>query len=189
MSMITELEARLRPGAWSKGGFLGPGESLQAVIERDDELVTSLGLTHAQVAGALEEVLLRALSVIERQQQEVRAKWLEPRASGPRAARKRLQERAAAGEAALRARVGALEVEIRRFLGSQHCPWSECFTPIPEMWGSNLDWVMRRLDAGGEVAGPGLIVHLIREHRFFEGRLSPYRVDPEALAVTLGLVR
>jgi hypothetical protein len=66
MSMITELEARLRPGAWSKGGFLGPGESLPAVIERDDELLTSLGLTHAQVAGALEEVLVRALSVIER---------------------------------------------------------------------------------------------------------------------------
>jgi hypothetical protein len=26
--------------------------------------------------------------------------------------------------------------------------------------------------------GPGLIIHLIREHGFFEGLNSPYRVDP-----------
>ncbi len=33
---------------------------------------------------------------------------------------------------------------------------------------------------GKPLDGPGLIVHLIAEHGFFEGRESPYRVDPRA---------
>jgi hypothetical protein len=32
-----------------------------------------------------------------------------------------------------------------------------------------------------ELTGPTLITHLIREHGFFEGLESPYRVDPERL--------
>jgi hypothetical protein len=35
--------------------------------------------------------------------------------------------------------------------------------------------------------GPELITHLIREHGFFEGFESPYRVDPRALAELLQL--
>jgi hypothetical protein len=31
----TELEARMQPGAFSKAGFLGPGERLADVIESD----------------------------------------------------------------------------------------------------------------------------------------------------------
>jgi hypothetical protein len=32
--------------------------------------------------------------------------------------------------------------------------------------------------SGESVTGPGLIVHLIREHQFFEGSESPYRLEP-----------
>jgi hypothetical protein len=32
-----------------------------------------------------------------------------------------------------------------------------------------------------EIRGPGLVVHLIRDHHFFEGLLSPSRVDPAQL--------
>lgn len=40
---------------------------------------------------------------------------------------------------------------------------------------------------GDYLAGPGLIVHLIRDHHFFEGPGSPYRVDPVKAAQVLGL--
>jgi hypothetical protein len=32
-----------------------------------------------------------------------------------------------------------------------------------------------------------MMPHLIRDHRFFEGPRSPYRLDPEQLARVLGL--
>ena len=40
---------------------------------------------------------------------------------------------------------------------------------------------------GSDLSGPGLIVHLIRAHGFFEGFHSPSRVDPRALARVLEL--
>ena len=46
---------------------------------------------------------------------------------------------------------------------------------------------IRNGDNGFKLAGPGLIVHLIGAHTFFEGFESPYRVEPRALAQLLQL--
>ena len=42
-------------------------------------------------------------------------------------------------------------------------------------------------ETGESFTGPGLIVHLIREHHFFEGKESPYRVEPEKAVRVLEL--
>jgi hypothetical protein len=42
-------------------------------------------------------------------------------------------------------------------------------------------------DTAQSISAPGLIVHLIGEHHFLEGKGSPYRVDPLRLARVLGL--
>ena len=52
-----ELEKRMRPGAWSRGGFLGPNESLDDVLQLDGEVLALLGVTHRRIADALELVL------------------------------------------------------------------------------------------------------------------------------------
>lgn len=51
----------MRPGVWSKGGFLGRSESLEAVLAEDRQTLKALGLTYQQLADALEAVLSRAL--------------------------------------------------------------------------------------------------------------------------------
>jgi hypothetical protein len=53
---------------------------------------------------------------------------------------------------------------------------------------AELDFLVINRDTGDYLAGPGLIAHLIREHQFFEGPGSPYRVDPATAARVLGLL-
>ena len=54
---LSELETRLRPGAWSKGGFLGPAESLADLLAHDEALLAQLGVSPDRIAEALEKLL------------------------------------------------------------------------------------------------------------------------------------
>jgi len=88
-------------------------------------------------------------------------------------------------------RVGHYDVRIRQYKGSQICPFApEPFeNPCPgggTKLGS-IDWEIRNNRRSFRLAGPGLIVHLIGIHNFFEGLESPYRVAPRALAELLEL--
>ena len=62
------------------------------------------------------------------------------------------------------------------YRGIQECPWKDSGNY------SNLDFVITNLRLNESLPFPGLIVHLIRMHHFYEGRKSPYRVDPELAA-------
>jgi len=68
-----------------------------------------------------------------------------------------------------------------RWRGSQECPWGDS----DPMQYSNMDLFVTNKKSGERVEFPGAIVHLIREHHFYEGRNSPYRVDPEQVARVL----
>lgn len=88
-------------------------------------------------------------------------------------------------------RVGHHNVRIRRYKGFQICPFApEPFeNPCPgggTKLGS-IDWEIRNTHRSVRLSGPGLIVHLIGIHGFFEGLESPYRVAPRALAELLEL--
>jgi hypothetical protein len=82
-------------------------------------------------------------------------------------------------------------VEITKYLGPQICPWSpnQTYTECPGIGLdlASIDWTIDNLQTGESAHGPGLIVHLLHDHHFAEGRQSPYRVDPVALARLLGL--
>jgi hypothetical protein len=58
---LATLEQSMRPGELSQQGFLAPEQSLMETIEGDKVIVASLGLTHAALADALEEVLEQSL--------------------------------------------------------------------------------------------------------------------------------
>ncbi|MBE0618528.1 MAG: hypothetical protein IH608_11475 [Proteobacteria bacterium] len=46
----------------------------------------------------------------------------------------------------------------------------------------------KRTDTGQHLSWTALQIHLIREHGFYEGRGSPFRLDPVGLARFLGLL-
>lgn len=85
-----------------------------------------------------------------------------------------------------------LDIGIEVFTGFQICPWApdpnrgQC----PAAGGvlhASVEWHLHNQRTGDRLSGPGLIVHLIRAHGFFEGFESPGRVDPRLLAKVLEL--
>lgn len=143
----------MRPGVFSESGFLGPEESLTEVLTGDAQALAELQLSREELVAPLEKLIEQA------------------EAAPPRSAR--LENR--------------IEIRIEVLPGFQICPWS----PEPHraqcaagggVRHASVGWHLRNLHSGDKLSGPGLIVHLIRAHGFFEGRQSPNRVDPRALA-------
>ncbi len=66
--------------------------------------------------------------------------------------------------------------------GDQACPWGDI---KPRSNYSNMDFVVENLKLKKSIFFPGLIVHLIRKHHFYEGKESPYRIDPKLAAQVL----
>jgi len=151
-----ELEGRMRPGAFSRSGFLGPDERLADVTAADARTLDALNLDDARIAAALEGLIDAA----ERSPQH-------------------------------RASVGPLQCHIEVHQGFQICPWADLQSGRCSAGGgarhASADWSITNTATGDTMRGPGLIVHLIRDHHFFEGAKSPNRVDPARLAALLGL--
>lgn len=83
---------------------------------------------------------------------------------------------------------GNYEVRLEQFLGYQMCPWArrgQC--EGRRLVYASIDWTIVDLHNQETMSGPGMIVHLMVDHRFCEGRESPRRVDPVRLARFLGL--
>jgi len=152
---IEEVEARMRPGVFSQGGFLGPNEVLRDVIIQDEEAVHGLGVTCEWIGERLEELISSAMDS---------------------------QARRGAGQ--------HFKVRLERFKGFQICPWSsaphshQCIVGGGVRFAS-IDWDILNRRNGIRMRGPGLTTHLIRDHHFFEGLQSPYRLDPKALVSLL----
>jgi hypothetical protein len=195
-----ELERRMRPGAWSEDGFLGQTESLSDVFARDVATLSELGVGFDELADCLSLLIEAPKAGLPPLASEHPAYWQERFPTweeDARAIRAKVVRRFGSLDHAdlFSARVGGrFEIDLTVYLGSQWCPWSEsdpCSEPDDAESsicdaGSN-DWRIRNTERGIELSGPTLISHLIREHHFFEGFESPYRVDPRALAELLEL--
>ncbi|MFB0543825.1 MAG: hypothetical protein ACETVR_03490 [Candidatus Bathyarchaeia archaeon] len=184
---VKKLEFRMRPGRWSEKGFLGSHEKLMDVIRDDTATLKRLGVTHDQIADKIEELLkagiewdsagaLKLLKVLEE---------LEKGREGCRVRRLSLHD--------IPVIIGHFNVKVKRYRGHQRCPWAKdqdhrCTVGSGPKYG-NTDFVITNNRTGEALRGPGLIVHLIRDHHFFEGRQSPYRVDPEKAARVLELTK
>ena len=207
----------MRPGAWSREGFLGPDERLEDVIRADRQTLEELEVDPGQLADTLdcllgasnagwlklfkehrediEEDVQAAATVASITAAEQRFGPVEPcllpfvLLLGKTAAElpPEAEEHAATSPGALVD--GRLDVLMIGTFGYQECPWSQ--TRLgggePSCATGSSDWAIRDRQRGLEMRGPELITHLIREHGFFEGFGSPYRVDPRALAELLQL--
>jgi hypothetical protein len=177
---ISELESRMRPGAWSTGGFLGKHESLEDIIVDDANLLSRLNVTYQQLADKLERILAPALEAYLRREFSSDCPDLyNPEAMAGLTSALLLQKRREEKYIS-----GNLQVFILVYRGMQHCPW-ECTAYD----FAHFDFLILNQARKTFVTGPGLITHLIREHHFFEGRESPYRVDPAKLVYVLELAK
>ena len=78
-------------------------------------------------------------------------------------------------------RVAGFEVSAVEAMGRLPCPFGH-----PGLY-PKAEVRARRLRDGAERAWTALQVHLVREHGFYQGRGSPYRLDPADLAGFLEL--
>ena len=229
------IEDRMRPGRWSRTGFLDDTEHVHEVIERDARTVTALGVTHAQIAAELDRLLDHASSEYE------------PRIAGAilRFHEQMIEDgrQALDGEAALElgpslddlvrqldrgelpaedlgVMLDGTQVFLKVYLGYQSCPWTllrrpfcaaeapcpmetcradsvripspvlgaalPCSDGVTYRHGDRDFLIIDRIQRT-YLRGSGLLPHLIREHHFFEGAHSRYRLDPERAARVLGL--
>lgn len=230
------IEARMQPGHWSQGGFLAQGEVLQETIASDRETLDRLGVTHEQIAAALDQLLDAAVAMYQEEFVEaidsfnahlVATETFALDTVAKPTMRYDLDE----VEAELRqgrlpvetagARNGDFQVFLQPYIGYQYCPftvlcrpWSDEVPGIPihaRPMGqvtvlnletglalpcqagqtyrySDIDFLLINRGTGDYLAGPGLITHLIRDHHFFEGPGSPYRVDPTTAVRVLRLL-
>lgn len=149
--ILAFIEASMRPGKLSEGGFLGKDEKLVDVLRADNETVMRLGLTHEKIADRI-EYFINAVNTAQGFQGE--GKLVD----------------------------GKYLVGGKAYRGFQECPWGDTDTGMiggKFMAYSCFDLYVRNQEIGEQLNFPGGIVHLIREHHFYEGRQSPYRVDPE----------
>lgn len=152
-----EAERRMQPGAWDTAGFLPPGVALQDVLAEDAETIRRQGLDSEQVGARLAAIL----------------------------------DAGSASDLGRPARVGDHEVEISRQRGMITCPWAPdefeaCQTGAGARPTANR-FRIRHRPSGDTVDGFQLSAHLIRDHGFFGGPGSRYRLEPGALAAFLGL--
>lgn len=183
---VSELEKRMRPGAYSTGGFLGHTESLAAVIAHDRQTLSVLGVSYEQIAQALERLLRGAhdqrAKLLKSNYQEYSRRdtsgYIPNLYRPPPGPYFTIDNLPSTDIGYL---VGSkFQVFIAQYRGIQECPW-EC-----ELIGwSSFDFLILNRQSGRYVTGPGLIVHLIRNHHFFEGLESPYRVDPAVVVEVL----
>jgi hypothetical protein len=154
-----EVERRMRPGAFSSLGFLGPNEELSTVLRSDDRAVQRLGLHHDGLADALERLI-------------------RPAVESP--------GRIASADDYVVQVMAFTGFQICPF--ARDPDHQQCSLGGGARYAS-VDWSIEDRRTSAELSGPGLVIHLIRGHHFYGGRASPYRVDPTALARLLRLAR
>jgi len=167
-----ELLGNLYPSPEFMFGYLGKNEDLDQIIAEDEKILARLGFSHEKIAQAIENVFLTD----------------EPTYNGNHLIR-------------------------RAFIESPECPWRDYCTVSPfdlslkvtEIIMINKEKIeeavtfLESRGSEGTYCFPDLVnndlgmifsdlhPHLIREHHFFEGKDTPYRVDPERAIRYLGI--
>jgi len=149
----------MQPGAWFTHGFLLRGTPLAEVLAEDARTLTALGVTAEEVGLRLTELLGFS----------AKSDWFRP------------------------ARTGDYKVEIRRRRGLIACPWApDEFEPCAIGQGGHPtanQFLIRRKGSRQRLEGYELSAHLIRDHAFFGGPGSVFRVEPEKAVEVLGISR
>lgn len=143
----------MRPNGWSPKPMLLQGEALAARFETDVTRLVQLGTTAQALGTRLAELLTSADG----------SDWFRPR------------------------RHAGYDVELRKRRGLITCPWAEeeygkCGHGHGARATAN-EFVIRRTRSSLALSGYELSAHLVRDHGFFGGAGTVFRIEPDDLAV------
>lgn len=171
---IAHIEHRMLPGQSSGIGFLTQGERLADIIARDETTCAVRGISPRQIADRLETLVGRA-----------KRRVLLALRRG---------ERGDEVEGFMNGRGGGVLLEGFRITGIQYrglqaCPFEDTTgaTCEPFIYSAS-NYCIEHVDTKRQIRFPGLIIHLAREHHFFEGSVT-YRLEPSDAIDVLGLER
>jgi hypothetical protein len=157
---INAIEEIMRPGRLSARGFLGLDEKLEDVLAGDSKTVKGLGITHKQLADRVEYFIRKSIQMLK-DTYEINGNIPDNTAN-----------------------IEKYKVRVISWKGFQECPWC---AHLRRYQYSSLDFMVTNKETGEKVTFPGLIVHLIRMHKFYEGKGTPYRLDPAKAARVLDI--
>lgn len=174
----------MRPNGYSAQGFLGHQERLDTLVAQDAQRLAALDLTSTQIADKIQQLLEKALTrkygvdwpdfpTRDEESEAFYAVW-QPAVGLPKSW--------LCGEKGYA--VDQFQILIMQYRGYQDCPWDCSVDPS----FASFDFVIINRTTGHYFTGPALITHLIRDHGFFEGVHSFYRVDPLRAARVLALI-
>lgn len=144
---MQEIQDKMYPGKLTAEGFLGSDtRSLIDILMADDEIVSRLGTTHAEIADKMQQ-----LTDIGKQMPE-----------------------------ALIPIDGIYAVQVDEYMGAIPCPFSDNYN------AAKRNTLVKNLKSGAAVHWTDLSIHMIREHGFYEGIGSYFRLDPAYLLAFLG---
>jgi hypothetical protein len=152
---LGEVERRMRPGGWFTRPLLLSQHRLEPILEADARALAEMNVT-AQALGAALGNLLRQASGSD---------WHDPY------------------------RHSRLDVEVRHRRGFITCPWAEdetekCVVGEGVRPTAN-EFLIRHRSSGATIAGFEISAHLVRDHGFFGGPGTVFRIEPTELASLL----
>ena len=150
------IEDRMRPGGWSRDGFLGAHEALDDVIARDGEALTRLAVTPAQLGHALDRLLVRAVdasrdrlvreqfALIDHQHRAGQLGFDGPARLALGDTLDQLEHRLRDHQplpAGRGTRIDQFQIFLDAYLGYQHCP----YTLARPIWSEDTpqDWLLQ----------------------------------------------
>lgn len=149
------IERRMRSGGWNTKPMLLPGDSLASILAKDAQQLSALRVSHQTLGVRLAEILAAGS----------KTDWFRPRRRDP------------------------FEVEVRRRRGFLTCPWAaEEFAKCPVGAGGRAtanEFLLRNRERRTAIQGFEISVHLIRDHGFFGGPGTIFRVEPQNLVEVL----
>lgn len=181
------LESMMRPRRLADMGFLGEEESLIEVMKEDDDTLHVLGVSYEKIADRLKYFIeVKAPRLPDDRKSRYEANWFERRFGRNISGRRINIYDPFDPQWQIE---GHFVTSETNWMGSVGCPWGDdtlgewkegaLTRPYnPQIQYKSMDKYILNTRLGRVIAYPGLAVHLIRDHHFFEGKRCPYRVDP-----------
>ena len=187
-------------------GFLGKNEDIVNVKEADYKTLQEHGTSYEQIASSLEKISESALPVfLENQKLRI---FLDENYSPVECIGEPCEKKGILGflHASSEKRVleeipsAKYEVTVKK-IDDASCPWNHLpyeFSKISCGYGAkeNYDFSVKNLETGKAFHYNLLQIHMIREHKFFEGSgtnlnliKNPYRIEPEEAIEVLEIIK
>ena len=148
-NIIQMIEKRMLPGNWNPFGLLRPGQNLQEILENDKLVLKTLG-TNSKARGSKLGELVEIGNEYEDNEPLFYHNY---------------------------------RIEIIRTPGLASCPWAReeftlCTIGVGQKYLSYFEFLISNQKNKITLSGNSIMIHFIRDHGFFGGPNTKYRIEP-----------